>query len=179
MRSTGHRESVGSMSEFSDANGYKDLIECCHLVLDRCHDVDQKIVCFGSHDARRLAIAGVQKHVAGLFFSLVALTRGRSRAEVSALFAGFGPSAEEGRAYTHDFWRFGLTSIIHFRIDSMFQMILKARGEYKSKSAFTSMLRQILDVCQLTIERASRASFWRRHIYETHSTIMECIVGQP
>ena len=32
-------------------------------------------------------------------------------------------------------------------------MILRARGEYKSKSAFTRMLRQILDICQL-VDRA-------------------------
>jgi hypothetical protein len=29
----------------------------------------------------------------------------------------------------------------------MFQVILKARGEYKDRSGFTNMLRQILDVC--------------------------------
>jgi hypothetical protein len=53
------------------------------------------------------------------------------------------------RKHTHDFWRFGLMTLTHFRIDAVFQVILKARGEYRSKSAFTSMLRQILDVCQL------------------------------
>jgi hypothetical protein len=137
------------MSQFSDANSYDDLIECCHLVLDRCSDVDRRIECFGPQDAHRLAVADVQKHVAGLLFSLIALTRGRSRTQVRALFGSSGPSAEQGQAYTHDFWRFGLTTITHFRIDSMFQVILKARGEYKNKSAFTNMLRQILDMCEL------------------------------
>ena len=137
------------MSGFSDANSYEDLIECCHVVLDKCHDLDKEIARFGSQDARRLAIADVQKYVAGLLFSLIALTSGRSRAEVRALFGGLGPSAEQGQEYTHNFWRFGLVTITHFRIDSMFQVILKARGEYKNKSSFTSMLRQILDVCEL------------------------------
>jgi hypothetical protein len=118
-------------------------------VLDRCHDLDHEIAWFGPNDARRLAIADVQKHVAGLLFRLVALIKGRSRAEVMALFGSFGPTAETSREHTHDFWRFGLTTIAHFRIDAMFQVLLKARGEYKSKSAFTSMLRQILDICQL------------------------------
>jgi hypothetical protein len=81
------------MSEFSDANRYEDLIECCHMVLDRCHEVDQKIAVFGSQDARRLAIADIQKHIAGLLFSLIALIRGRNHREVRALFGGSGPAA--------------------------------------------------------------------------------------
>lgn len=136
------------MSAFSEAGNYEELIECCQLVLDRCHDVDQRIVGFGPRDARRLAIADVQKYVAGLLFSLLAVKKGRRRAQVKALFGSSGPSTEQGQEYTEGLWRFGLTVIVHFRIDSMFQVILKSRGEYKAKSSFTNMLRQILDSCQ-------------------------------
>ena len=147
------------MSVFSDANSYEDLIECCHMVLDRCHEVDQKIAVFGSQDARRLAIGDIQKHIAGLLFSLIALVKGRNHTEVRALFDGSGPSADDAQKYTNDFWRFGLTTITHFRIDFMFQVILKARGEYKSKSTFTNMLKQILDMCELKDRTRTEAIF--------------------
>src|ERR1700679_2615299 len=133
------------MSAFSEADSYPELIECCHLVLDKCYEVDGKIAHFGYADARRLAIADVQKHVAGLLFSFKTVIKNRTQAEVHALFGGSGVSARVGQSNTEDFWRFALIDVTHFRIDSMFQVILKARGEYRNKSGFTGMLRQILD----------------------------------
>jgi hypothetical protein len=147
------------MSAFSDANNYLDLIECCHLLLDRCHEVDHAIAHFGVPDARRLALADVQKHVSGLLFSLKAVTIGRNRAQVLVLFGSAGVPAEKTLEDTQDFWRFGLVTITHFRIDALFQMLLRARGEYKNKSAFTAMLKQLLDVCELTDRTRTESVF--------------------
>ena len=147
------------MSAFSDKKNYADLIECCHLVLDRCHEVDHVIAHFGASDARRLALADVQKYVAGLLFSFKAVTQGRTRAQVRSLFGEAGIPAAHTQEHTEDFWRFGLVTITHFRIDALFQVILRARGEYKNKSAFTSMLKQILDVCELKDRKRTEAVF--------------------
>jgi hypothetical protein len=147
------------MSTFSEARTYPDLIECCHLVLDKCHEVDGKIAHFGDADARRLAIADVQKHVAGLLFSLKAVTKNRTQAEVQTLFGGSGVSARNAQSYTEDFWRFGLMDVTHFRIDSLFQVILNARNEYRSRSGFAGMLKQILGVCELKDRNRTEAVF--------------------
>lgn len=152
-------QSAFSMSVFSEANNYEDLVECCHIVLDRCHEVDQAIAQLPIQDARRLAISDLQNHVAGLLFSLKALTKGRTRAQIDSLFGGLGVSVDRGRDNTHDFWRFGLTAITHFRIDALFQVILRARGEYKTKSAFTTMLKQILDLSEMKDRSRSEAIF--------------------
>jgi hypothetical protein len=137
------------MSAFSDGRNYPDLIECCHLVLDRCHEVDGSVAHFGAPDARRLAIADVQKHIAGLLFSFKAVMQGRTRAQVLTMFGGAGVPAADAQESTEDFWRFGLVTIAHFRVDALFQIILRARGDYKNKSTFTSMLKQLLAVCEL------------------------------
>ena len=147
------------MSAFSDTKNYFDLIECCHLVLDRCHEVDGKIAHFGQADARRSAIADVQKNVAGLLFSFKAVIKDRTAAEVRALFGSSGVSARNGRSNTEEFWRFGLIAVTHFRIDSLFHVILKARGEYKTKSGFTTMLRQLLQVCEFKDRQRTEAIF--------------------
>src|ERR1041385_1493778 len=137
------------MSAFSEAKNYADLIECCHLVLDRCHAVDGKIAHFGMPDARRMALANLQQCVAGLLFSLQSVIKGRNPDQIQAMFGAHGVPAESAREVTQDFWRWSLTVLTHFRIDSLFQCLLRARGEYRDRSPFGNMLRQLLDVCEL------------------------------
>src|SRR5258708_38807394 len=104
---------------------------------------------FCDPDARRSALADLQMYVAGLMFSLKAVMYRRNAKQVHAMFDSTGGDATKARDDTQDFWRYGLTTITHFRIDALFQMLLKARGEYKNNSAFTVMLKQVLDVCEL------------------------------
>jgi hypothetical protein len=109
--------------------------------------------------AGHLAISDVQKHVAGLLFSFKALIEGRTRAQIVALFASAGTSAAETEQHTLDFWRFGLMTIAHYRIDALFQMLLRERGEYKNKSPFTAMLKQLMNVCELKDRARTEAVF--------------------
>jgi hypothetical protein len=135
------------MSQFSEARTYRDLL---HL-FDRLGaqlNASRDALPYPDIDARHVGLHGMELVIAGYAMGFSSMIKNRAKAEIIASWGETNLDSEKARGIIEDAWKLGLLAIFHFRLDALFQNILRALGQNKRRPRFGDMIAIILDVAQ-------------------------------
>ncbi len=82
--------------------------------------------------------------VAGYAMGLSSMLYNRSQEEIIKSFGKNNLSNDGARQIVEDAWKNGMITLFHFRVDTLFQNLLRALGEYKDRAGFETMTKSLL-----------------------------------
>ena len=133
------------MSNFSDAKIYGDLLHLFDQLGTALHDARTALQ-LPDADARQVALRGMQEVVAGYAMGFSSMIYQRSQAEIIESWGTTNLDPDEARRIIEDAWKLGMLTLFHFKLDSLFQNILRAIGVYKGRPGFATMVEEILRI---------------------------------
>lgn len=136
------------MSQFSDAKTYGDLQFCFDAIGTRLNASRRKLL-QPDGDARQVAFAGIQRVVGGYAMGLSSMLYGRTQNEIIKSFGKNNLTVDGARQIVEDAWKNGLITLFHFKVDTLFQNLLRVLGAYKEKG-FEPMSRTLLSIIGIT-----------------------------
>ena len=117
-------------------------------------------------DGRRVGLSGMELTLTGLGLTVHAISGAglrstrRTLGEVQESFTNYveieGKNQEQLMAYPESFWRWSLLTIFHFRLDTLFQNLLRALGTDPGKSGFGANSNKLLELLSLSDEKQAR-----------------------
>jgi len=114
---------------------------------------------FTDADARHVGLRGMQEVIAGYAFGFSSMVRDGSAdglRSTDQIYASYGKSnlaPDEMRKLVENAWKNGLLTLFHFKLDCLFQNLMKAMGTYEARCGYGKMTGQILKACNLNDQR--------------------------
>ena len=129
------------MSKFSDAKIYSELIQLFEDLNNQLAAA-REALSLPDVDARHVGLRGMQLMLAGYFMGFNSMIHGRTKEQIIESFGRTNFEPDEALKCIEDAWKLGLLTLLHFKLDSFFQNLLRANGTYRERSGFASMVDQ-------------------------------------
>lgn len=117
-------------------------------------------------DGRRVGVSGMQLALVGLGLTVHSISGAglrstqRKLGEVQESFTNYvkieGKNQEQLMTYAESFWRWGLLTLLHFRLDTLFQNLLRALGTDPGKTGFGANSNRLLALLNLSDKMQAR-----------------------
>lgn len=137
------------------------------------------VVAMPETDARQVALFGMQSVLLGFGLTVHAITgaglrsRARTKEEVQESLTNYatvaGKTNEQLLTLTESVWRHSLLTLFHFKLDSLFQNLLRAFGTEPGKAGFGSNSKDLL--CRITLTNPQRAAETLKAITSLRNTL--------
>jgi hypothetical protein len=133
-----------SMSQFSDAKTYLDLLHLFDFVGEALNNSRSKLP-YPDVDARHVALRGMQEVVGGYAMSVSSMIHSRTQEQIIASFGYNNLPPDEARKIVENAWKNGLLVLFHFKIDSLLHNLLKANGTFDvNRKDFYSIAKDVV-----------------------------------
>lgn len=126
------------MSKFSDAKTYLDLLHLFDGIGEILNSSRAKLP-YPDIDARHVAIRGMQEIVGGYAMGFSSMIHSRTQDQIIESFGKSNLTPDEQRQIVENAWKNGLLVLFHFKLDSLFQNLLRALGTYDRKKGSASV----------------------------------------
>jgi hypothetical protein len=140
------------LSIYSDAKVYADLLPCFDSI-GRLLNYSRSQIPYPNDDARHVALGGMQQVVAGYAMGFASMIYGRTQAQIIESFGKNNLSEDGARRCVEDAWKNGMLTLFHFKIDVLFQNLLRALGIHKDRG-FEPMTKALLAEVGITDDKA-------------------------
>lgn len=138
------------MSIFSEAKTYADLLRLFDATSERLALSRSRIDSLPQSDARQVTLVGMQCVVGGFGMGLSSMIFERSRDQIVASWGRNNLTVDGARGIIEDTWKNGLLTLFHFKVDSLFQNLLRAFGVHREREGFGQMTQKLLAAVKLS-----------------------------
>ena len=126
-----------TLSKFSQANTYKDLLHLFDDLSALLHDTRSRLP-YPDIDARHIGYRGLQEVIGGYLMAFNSIIYNREQPEILASFGDHNLSGDDARRMVENVFKNGMLTLFHFHLDNMFQNLLRALGVYdRGKRSFS------------------------------------------
>lgn len=117
--------------DFSKLSTYNDFANAHFYIVGRLGHLRDTLP-YPDHDVRHVMLGGIQRIVAGYGMGLNSMIFNRSQEQVIESLGESNQPPDELRKAVEDAWRWGISILFHFRIDSLFSSLLYAARQTPS-----------------------------------------------
>ena len=117
--------------DFRTLSTYNDLANAFVYIATRISHLRDGLP-YPSNDARHVALGRMQRIVAGYGMGLNSMIFNRTQEQVIESLGTTNLPPDEMRRFVEDAWRWGVGTLLHFGIDSLFSNLLVAAGQPQS-----------------------------------------------
>ena len=86
-------------------------------------------------------------------------------------------TVDGARRIIEDTWKNGMLTLFHFKVDSLFQNLLRVLGRYKDRMGFEALLNELFAATGIG-DGFNETSYWPRALCEILCTITASTVGE-
>src|SRR5438874_2064614 len=129
--------------EYRDAKIYAHLLVLFDQLSAKLHAVRESLP-YSNEEARHVGLRGMQLVLAGYATGFSSMIFDRTESQIIRSFGHSNLSPTEASGTVEDAWRLGLLTLFHFKVDSLFQNLLRVLGRYDQRRRSFSYLTNTL-----------------------------------